>query len=219
MQLNSLFGSNSDAKESTDENGKISDDSTALESTTPFVSRHIGPNKKETEEMLKSLGMTSLDAFISKVIPEKLRLDSKKFDQISTETEATVLARLKNIASSNEIYRSYIGLGYYNTLTPTVIKRNILENPLWYTQYTPYQAEISQGRLEALLNYQTLVMELTGLPVANASLLDEATAAAEAMAVALAHYDSSADAKITERIFHVSSGVFPQTLALINTRA
>lgn len=196
---------------------------TPLEDSTPFASRHLGPGSKEINTMLKELGESSLENFITKVIPQNLRLDVKKFDAVSTETEASVLTRLKSIATKNEVYKSFIGLGYYNTITPTVIKRNILENPLWYTQYTPYQAEISQGRLEALLNYQTLVIELTGLPVANASLLDEATAAAEAMGVALAQYRSQhsgdKEKEAAQKYICVADGVFPQSLGLIRTRA
>lgn len=219
MQINSLFGSFSNQQPQTENSDADISAAESLYSSTPFAARHIGPTSSETSAMLQSLGAQSLEDFISKVVPGRLRLAAKDFDQISTETEASVLARLKEIAAQNQIFRSFIGLGYYNTLTPTVIKRNILENPLWYTQYTPYQAEISQGRLEALLNYQTLVTELTGLPVANASLLDEATAAAEAMAVALANFESKSDSKIQERVFHVAEGIFPQSLALIKTRA
>jgi len=231
MQLSSLFGIQAENLESSAlENKKnggqqnkltSQQDVCELETSTPFIARHIGPNNNEQAQMLAALGFATLEEFVSQVVPARLRLEKSKFNNLSSETESSVLAKLKAIAAKNEIYRSFIGLGYYNTLTPTVIKRNILENPLWYTQYTPYQAEISQGRLEALLNYQTLVIDLCGLPVANASLLDEATAAAEAMAIALANYESensSKDAGVV-KVFHVADGIFPQSLALIQTRA
>src|ERR1035438_9614969 len=145
-----------------------------------FVRRHIGPNANEMREMLAQLGFKSLDELVVAAVPKKIRLE-KKLNLPAAKSEFVALADLRRIASENEVYRSFIGQGYYDCITPPVIQRNVLENPGWYTQYTPYQAEISQGRLEALLNFQTMVSELTALDIANASMLDEATAAAEAM--------------------------------------
>ena len=148
-----------------------------------FSQRHIGPSDDDVVLMLNELGYSSLSEFTKDVIPESIMFDSKlNLDEGVGEQEA--LQILKSYASKNKNYKSYLGNGYYGTITPGVIKRNILENPGWYTQYTPYQAEIAQGRLEALLNFQTMVSDLTGMDIANASLLDEATAAAEAMSMA-----------------------------------
>ena len=146
----------------------------------PFSDRHIGPRSSEIEEMLSILGYTDLDSFSNAVVPKNIQFNSSDL-LIDGKSETEVIIRLQELANKNKVYKSWIGMGYYGTNTPAVILRNILENPGWYTQYTPYQAEISQGRLEALLNYQTMVTDLTGLPLANASLLDEGTAAAEAM--------------------------------------
>jgi glycine dehydrogenase len=147
-----------------------------------FVPRHIGPSEEDTRAMLDLLGVRSLEELIDRTVPQSIRLrEPMQLDPALSEADA--LAELREIASQNQVFRSYIGMGYHGTVTPPVIQRNILENPGWYTQYTPYQAEISQGRLEALLNFQTMVSDLAGLPLANASLLDEATAAAEAMAM------------------------------------
>jgi len=185
----------------------------ALEMRGDFADRHIGPDHRECASMLEDLGYSSLDKLIDDVVPKAIRLQRPlALEPKLSETEA--LAKLKAMAAKNKIYRSYIGQGYYNCLTPAVIQRNVLENPGWYTQYTPYQAEIAQGRLEALLNFQTVVTELTGLPIANASLLDEATAAAEAMGLAFA-----ARATNASQIFFVASDCHPQTLAVIQTRA
>tara|TARA_B100000900_G_scaffold396728_1_gene396294 strand:+ start:6394 stop:9147 length:2754 start_codon:yes stop_codon:yes gene_type:complete len=175
-----------------------------------FIQRHIGPTEEEQLEMLSDLGLSSIDELVRQVVPDSilLRGDSKLPDGCS---EHEALTELKEIAGLNKIKRSLIGQGYYGTIVPPVIQRNVFENPAWYTSYTPYQAEISQGRLEALFNYQTLITELTGLPVANASLLDEGTAAAEAMI--LAHSASK------EKKFIVDSKVFPQTLKVLETRA
>lgn len=183
-----------------------------------FINRHIGPSPKDIKEMLSFLGYDSMEKFISAVVPSQVRINGEfTLPVLKTAlSEQDCLARLKEIASENQVYRSYIGLGYYGTLTPTVILRNIFENPGWYTQYTPYQPEISQGRLEALLNFQTMIIEMTGLAVANASLLDEATAAAEAMSVA---YHQVNKDSITKTKFLVSSGTFPQTVGCIQTRA
>ena len=186
-----------------------------------FSNRHIGPRPEDIKQMLETLSYTSMDDFIEDVVPADIRSSSplalntggmNTIEQGLTEYEA--LDALKLLASQNKIFRSYIGMGYYNCYVPPVIQRNILENPGWYTQYTPYQAEISQGRLEALLNFQTMVIDLTGLPIANASLLDEATAAAEAMAMCYA----SVPEEISRKFF-VSETCHPQTIAVLQTRA
>ena len=148
-----------------------------------FVDRHVGPTEPELERMLDVIGAKSLDELLDQTVPASIRSDVA-LDLPAARTEPEVLAALRALAARNAARTSLIGMGYTGTVTPPVIQRNLLENPAWYTAYTPYQAEISQGRLEALLNFQTMVAELTGLPVANASLLDEATAAAEAMAMA-----------------------------------
>lgn len=145
-----------------------------------FRDRHIGPSLEEQKQMLKTLGVKSLDQLIEETVPATIRL-SKPLRLPPALSEYEYLQALKNIARKNTVTRSYIGMGYYGTMTPSVIARNLFQNPGWYTQYTPYQAEIAQGRLESLLNFQTLVSDMTGLPIANASLLDEGTAAAEAM--------------------------------------
>ena len=145
-----------------------------------FTNRHLGPRPHDINPMLEKIGAASIDELVDRTIPSSIRMqDPLKLPDGLSEYE--YFNELKEIAGKNKLYRSFIGLGYYNTIFPAVIQRNILENPSWYTSYTPYQAEISQGRLEALLNFQTMVMELTGMEIANASLLDEATAAAEAM--------------------------------------
>jgi glycine dehydrogenase len=183
-----------------------------------FFSRHVGPSEEETKSMLSALGYKDIHSFISAVVPETIRLENKpdlgEFDQPLSEQAA--LSKIKKIASKNEIRRNFIGLGYYNCYTPTVIQRNILENPCWYTQYTPYQPEISQGRLEALLNFQTLICEMTGLDVSNASLLDEATSAAEALGIAWA---VSSKNSTDNKIFLVDENTHPQTIAVLKTRA
>ena len=188
---------------------------------SPFVDRHIGPRAADIELMLTTLGYASMQDFIEDVVPVDIRLSSPLSLDIDGKTscsqglsEYEALDTLKQIAAQNRVYRSYIGMGYYDCFVPPVIQRNILENPGWYTQYTPYQAEISQGRLEALLNFQTMVIDLTGLPVANASLLDEATAAAEAMGMCFANVPQ----KIS-RTFFVSETCHPQTIAVLQTRA
>jgi len=150
------------------------------DTTQNFSLRHIGPRKSEINEMLEELGLKNIDELIEKTIPESIHIKSE-LNIGNGLDEFSLLKKIKSIASKNKVARSYIGTGYYGTITPPVIQRNILENPGWYTAYTPYQAEISQGRLEALLNYQTMVTEMTGLNISNASLLDESTAAAEAM--------------------------------------
>ncbi|NWF51209.1 MAG: aminomethyl-transferring glycine dehydrogenase [Ignavibacteriaceae bacterium] len=180
-----------------------------------FRARHIGPSQTEIVEMIKQIGVSSLDELIDQTIPHQIRL--KKDLQLSEPlTEYEFINYFKEIASKNKVYKSYIGMGYYPTILPPVIKRNILENPGWYTQYTPYQAEIAQGRLEALLNFQTMVIDLTGLEIANASLLDEGTAAAEA--VQMLYGLRTAGKKNSKTIF-ISEEVFPHTIDIIRTRA
>lgn len=153
---------------------------TNFQNPDKFTDRHIGPDEKEINEMLEVVGASSLEELISETIPAQIR-NKKELNLDEPVSEYEFLQNLKKIADKNKIFKSYIGMGYYPSITPQVIQRNILENPGWYTQYTPYQAEISQGRLEALLNFQTMVIDLTGMDIANASLLDEGTAAAEAM--------------------------------------
>lgn len=180
-----------------------------------FVDRHIGISKKDYNEMLSVLGVTSLDEMINLTLPESIRLKEElQLDEPMSEYQ--FLNHLSEIASKNKLFTNYIGLGYYPTITPGVIKRNILENPGWYTQYTPYQAEISQGRLEALLNFQTVIADLSGLKIANASLLDEGTAAAEAMSML---HSLRKPNKKNSNLFLVSDTVFPQTLDVIITRS
>ena len=182
-----------------------------LDCPDQFVRRHIGPNAHEETEMLTQLGFKNLDELIDAAVPKKIRLE-KNLDLPAARSEFNALAELKKISSENKVFRSFIGQGYYDTITPPVIQRNVLENPGWYTQYTPYQAEISQGRLEALLNFQTMVSELTALDIANASMLDEATAAAEAMTMSLRLRDG-------RNIFFVSETCHPQTVEVVRARA
>jgi glycine dehydrogenase len=178
-----------------------------------FIPRHIGPSPAEQQAMLATLGYASLEAFIDAVVPEQIRFRGTLATG-AEQSEAQVLASLRQIAAKNRVYRSFIGMGYYGTHTPNVILRNVMENPAWYTAYTPYQAEIAQGRLEALLNYQTMVIDLTGLEIANASLLDEGTAAAEAMALAFAAKGSA-----TKNVLLVAADCHPQTIAVVQARA
>jgi glycine dehydrogenase len=184
-----------------------------LENKSEFVARHIGPGEDEIQSMLSLLKLKSLDELIAQTIPAQI-LSEAKLDIGASVTEATVLAKAKNYASQNQIFKTFIGMGYYGTFTPTVILRNVMENPGWYTAYTPYQAEIAQGRLEALLNFQTAVIDLTGLPVANASLLDEGTAAAEAM-----HLCHSASKNTAANRIFVASDCHPQTIEVLSRRA
>ena len=178
-----------------------------------FPSRHIAPSEKEQKEILKSLDLNSLDDLVAKTVPQSIRIRKEiEVDHFQSETEA--LEALKKIAVKNKVFRTLIGMGYSDTVTPAVILRNILENPGWYTQYTPYQAEIAQGRLEALLNFQTLTIDLTGLPVANASLLDEATACAEAMGMMYALKGT-----VEKKTVYVSDRLHPQNIEVIKTRA
>ncbi|MBO4739987.1 MAG: aminomethyl-transferring glycine dehydrogenase [Bacteroidales bacterium] len=182
-----------------------------------FVSRHVGPRPAEVEKMLKVIGVSSIDELIDQTIPAKIRLkEPLKMD--APMGEAEFLNHVRLLALKNKLYKSYIGMGYYGSITPAVILRNVLENPGWYTSYTPYQAEISQGRLEALLNYQTVISDLTAMPLANASLLDEATAAAEAM-IMFFNARSRDMQKNNANQFFVSEDVFPQTLHVVKTRA
>jgi glycine dehydrogenase len=176
-----------------------------------FVRRHIGPDAQNETEMLAQLGFKNLDELIDAAVPEKIRL-VKPLNLPAAQSEFDALANIRRIASENKVFRSFIGMGYYDTITPPVIQRSVLENPGWYTQYTPYQAEISQGRLEALLNFQTMASELTGLDLANASMLDEATAAAEAMTM-------SHRLKDGRNTFFLSETCHPQTIEVVRSRA
>ena len=179
-----------------------------------FAPRHIGPDSADIDTMLATLGVDSVEQLIAQTIPASIRT-SRPLDLPEPLTESAALRDLRTLADQNQLWRTFIGMGYSNTYTPTVILRNILENPGWYTQYTPYQPEIAQGRLEALLNYQTMVMELTGMEIANASLLDEATAAAEAMTLAFRAQENEEEAKT----FFISELCHPQTIHLVATRA
>lgn len=186
-----------------------------LEPNDTFVPRHIGPTESDIQEMLAVLSLPSLEALLEATVPSDIRLQGS-LTVPSPRGEQQVLAELRGLAEQNQVWRSLIGMGYYDCITPPVIQRNILENPGWYTQYTPYQAEIAQGRLEALVNFQTMVADLTGLPLANASLLDEATAAAEAMTMCAA---MSKAAGHERKKFFVSENCHPQTIAVVQTRA
>ncbi|WP_159818957.1 aminomethyl-transferring glycine dehydrogenase [Colwellia sp. 20A7] len=184
-----------------------------LEQTQDFIRRHIGPSAAQTQAMVKDMGVASVDALIDEIVPDDIRLPQLPAIGDS-KTEVQALADLKAVANLNKVNTTYIGLGYYGTLTPNVITRNVLENPGWYTAYTPYQPEIAQGRLESLLNYQQMCIDLTGLPLASASLLDEGTAAAEAMALA-----KRVSKNKKSNLFFISSDVFPQTIDLVKQRA
>jgi len=183
-----------------------------LENHEEFFARHVGPNDEEIAQMLAAIGQPSLDALVNAIVPASIRLDAPLALPVPV-TEEEALAKITTLARKNQVFRSFIGMGYYGTLTPKVILRNVLENPAWYTAYTPYQAEISQGRMEALLNFQTMVCDLSGMQISNASLLDEATAAAEAMTLARRSCRSKSN------LFLVSSGCHPQTIAVVRTRA
>src|SRR5258706_15423978 len=179
-----------------------------------FQSRHIGPDTTERDAMLKVAGARSLDALIDETIPPRIRLP-RPLNLPEGQSEHEFLRDLRQVAARNEIFKSYLGLGYSDCITPSVILRNVLENPGWYTPYTPYQAEMAQGRLEAMLNFQTVIRDLTGMEVANASLLDEATAAAEAMT--LLHRVQSKSATLSK--FFVADSCFPQTIDVVRARA
>ncbi|MFC3813950.1 aminomethyl-transferring glycine dehydrogenase [Lysobacter sp. GCM10012299] len=183
-----------------------------LEHHDAFLERHIGPNDAEIAQMLSVVGYDSLDAMTDAIVPANIKSPSP-LALPAPITEVEAIAKIRAIADQNQVFRSFIGQGYYGTHTPNVILRNILENPAWYTAYTPYQAEISQGRMEALINFQTMCADLTGMEIANASLLDEGTAAAEAMTLA------KRSAKSKSNVFFVSNGVHPQTLEVLRTRA
>src|SRR6202047_1014591 len=184
----------------------------AIEPATTFARRHIGPAPRDVAAMLETVGAKNLNALMAETLPSSIRQKAPlDLGRALSETEA--LSHMGELAAQNQVFTSLIGQGYCGTLLPAVIQRNILENPAWYTAYTPYQPEISQGRLEALFNFQTMISDLTGLDVANASLLDEATAAAEAMALA----ERAAQAKT--KSFFVDAQVHPQTLAVLRTRA
>ncbi|MGA7436818.1 MAG: aminomethyl-transferring glycine dehydrogenase [Luteibacter sp.] len=183
-----------------------------LENHGAFIERHIGPNDSEIAEMLTVVGHGSLDALTDAIVPGSIKSPAPlSLPRAVTEEEA--LAKIRKVADRNQVFKNFIGQGYYGTLTPNVILRNVLENPAWYTAYTPYQAEISQGRMEALINFQTMVTDLTGMDISNASLLDEATAAAEAMTLA------KRSAKSRSKVFFVSKDVHPQTIEVLRTRA
>ncbi|HEX5694570.1 MAG TPA: aminomethyl-transferring glycine dehydrogenase subunit GcvPA, partial [Arenimonas sp.] len=183
-----------------------------LEHHDAFLERHIGPNDAEVAHMLRTIGHDSLESLTDAIVPASIR-SAVPLALPEAISEVEAIAKIRQVASRNQVFRSFIGQGYYGTHTPNVILRNILENPAWYTAYTPYQAEISQGRMEALINFQTMCADLTGMEIANASLLDEATAAAEAMTLA------KRSGKSKSNIFAVSSGVHPQTLEVLRTRA
>src|SRR5690349_9631148 len=183
-----------------------------LEQGIPFEQRHVGPDHEAQAKMLAHVGYGSLDELTAAAVPDVIK-NVEALNLPAARTEAEVLAELRSLADRNQVLGSMIGLGYYGTFTPPVILRNVMENPAWYTAYTPYQPEISQGRLEALLNFQTVVADLTGLPTSGASLLDEGTAAAEAMTLARRVGRSKGN------IFLVDADALPQTIAVIETRA
>src|ERR1044072_4485505 len=184
---------------------------TTAEAATDFVRRHIGPSPRDVSAMLDSVGAKSLDELMGQTLPSSIR-QKAPLDLGPAFSETEALSHMRELAAQNQVFTSLIGQGYSGTILPAVIQRNILENPAWYTAYTPYQPEISQGRLEALLNFQTMICDLTGLDVANASLLDEATAAAEAMALAERH------SRVEAKAFLVDKDVHPQTLAVMRSR-
>ena len=186
-----------------------------MEIKEEFVNRHIGPREKDVEIMLADIGVKSIDEMIDRAIPNNIRL-KKELEIGEGISEYEFLQEMRNLAKMNKVYKTYIGMGYHPTITPSVIIRNVLENPGWYTSYTPYQAEISQGRMEAMLNFQTMVADLTKLPLANASLLDEGTAAAEAMHM---FYSARKGAKKNANVFLVDEETFPQTIAVLKNRA
>src|SRR5690606_16121242 len=182
-----------------------------------FQQRHIGPDTQETRQMLRTIGVSSLEELTASTVPPAIRMkDELNLPEAMNENE--YLQHIKEVSLKNKVAKSYIGQGYYDTITPSVILRNVFENPGWYTQYTPYQAEISQGRLQSLLNFQTVVSDLTALPIANASLLDEGTAAAEAMTMFFNLLNKDHD-HISRAKFFVDQHVFPQTLDVLITRS
>ena len=183
-----------------------------LKMRADFVRRHLGPGEAQVADMLGLLGLASLDELIDKTVPKSIRSE-RPLDLEPAKSERMTLSYLRKMAGRNRVFVSMMGMGYHGTVMPGVILRNVLENPGWYTAYTPYQAEVSQGRLEALLNFQQMICDLTGMELANASLLDEATAAAEAMAMAQRVAKSKSDT------FFVSADCDPQTIAVVRTRA
>lgn len=186
----------------------------ALKRSDTFPRRHNSATPEEQTKMAESCGFDNLDVLIDATVPKSIRIDSMKFSKFDGGlTESEMIEHMQSLASKNKVFKSYIGMGYYNTYVPPVILRNIMENPAWYTQYTPYQAEISQGRLESLLNYQTMITDLTGLPMSNASLLDEGTAAAEAMAMC------NNILKGKKKTFIIANNCHPQTIDICKTRA
>ena len=186
-----------------------------LHQTDFFEDRHHGVTHAALDQMLTTIGIDSIDELIDQTVPAAIRLP-RPLNLPTPKSEMQFLTDFRKLASQNKVFKSYIGTGYYDTITPNVILRNILENPAWYTAYTPYQAEIAQGRLQALLNFQTVVCDLTGLPIANASLLDEATAAAEAMTLL---YSQRPNAKKSANAIFVSERCHPQTIDVVRTRA
>ena len=183
-----------------------------LQNAAEFIARHIGPSAEDQQQMLSTLGCNSLQQLTAQVVPEAIAM-ADDLAVVDGCSEAQALEELRALARQNKVFRSFIGQGYYNTITPNVIQRNILENPAWYTAYTPYQPEISQGRLEALINFQTMITDLTGMQMSNASMLDEGTAAAEAMALC------QRMSKSKSVRFFVDSDCLPQTIEIIKTRA
>ena len=188
-------------------------DTSSLDHPDVFIRRHIGPSDADVQTMLEHLGFDSLDALADAAVPADIRL-GRDLEIGAPLSEGELLRHMRELAAENQVWRSYIGMGYHDCVTPPVILRNILENPGWYTQYTPYQAEIAQGRLEMLLNYQTMITDLTGLEMANSSLLDEGTAVAEAM-----HMCVAVNRKVKEARFFVSELLHPQSIAILKTRA
>src|ERR1700742_762679 len=184
----------------------------ANDAATNFARRHIGPSPRDIAAMLESVGAKSREALMAETLPASIR-QTAPLDLGAALSETEALAHMRALASQNQVFTSMIGQGYSNTILPAVIQRNILENPAWYTAYTPYQPEISQGRLEALVNFQTMITDLTGMAIANASMLDEGTAAAEAMTLC------QRSSKTKSAVFYVADDVLPQTLDVVRTRA
>ncbi len=185
--------------------------------TADFSLRHIGPRAESQQEMLAVIGVDSIEQLVNETIPDDIRLQ-QELDLAEPMSEQEYLLHIYNLSKKNKVFRTFIGLGYHPTIMPAVIQRNVLENPGWYTAYTPYQAEIAQGRLEALLNFQTMITDLTCMEIANASLLDESTASAEAMTLLFAVRDRQQKKDEVNKFF-VSEHIFPQTLSLLQTRA
>ena len=184
----------------------------ALEMRGDFIRRHIGPDRDQIAEMVDYLGLDSLEKIIDMAVPDSI-ISQDPLALTETMSERAVITHMREMRSRNKVFITMLGMGYYGTIMPAVIKRNVLENPAWYTAYTPYQAEISQGRLEALLNFQQMTIDLTGMEIANASLLDEATAAAEAMAM------TKRVVKNAGNTFFVDQDCHPQTITVVETRA